>query len=548
MLKTPFRVLSHFVITALFLTQSTQPPTEAQEGSSAFAWNIRYLKDPMHDTTRLRATLSEPSETAPGATTVGTATCDDDGLNLDIGHFAATGDDPGFKINYPPQDSQTQTGFVGIGLAGMVAATIAAVAMSGQRDTSAWVNYNLKIDDRFLRGQSAKPLYTNVIRLRFKRGDMDPIVNAKRIVMEIPEPDDTPVYFEFHPDDPTFQMAAAACGARVPLTPAIIAAGYANRALTDKEISETLSSVLSESARFHNLPPNVYSDEITRIVQIVNVCNMVNDAMLTAATSGKTVDLTRLGRGFAECEPSAPINISREVKKVPASSPPKPTDIYFSGNVLRTYLVSRQSAGPWGGWGGFMMSVFIGGADHPVFKNVCAKFMPNFVSSPLPQMWIFQGQRGLSNGNSPLEFGQYIVGPNWIPLSAKVLLSYRVEGTKNATVKVELLRADDNNGHPGEWSIIATDSKTMGGDGWSDVNFEDVPSKPGRYWYGTHIIESSGKEAREPSSVRVTVASQEDLAATSPLSPESLFPGGAELVLVPPPPISPALPVLVERF
>jgi hypothetical protein len=513
---------------------SSQIPPPAN--SSAYAWDIKYVADPMNDTTNIRATLSQSPEPGSQDRTVATATCGDHSMNFVIGHFSGVNQELGFKINYPPQTEQRQTVFFGTGILGIGAAFAnmlsAAATASPQRDASPWVDYEIKVDNSFFQHR-ADSIYANVIKLKFDGSELDKIAIAKRVVISIPGADDSPIYFQFRPSEPSFQVLAAACGAEVPVTAAVIAAGYVKRQITPEELSNALTEVLSEIVQAKKLPKDSYRAEIARIVQIAKTCTLVNNEMLDSISpsksngyrSGQKFDFSKLGSAFSDCAVETPIDISQEIRKADRSSAaPKGRDILLKGAVT---LSSNSSQG-------YMMSVFEGAADKSVLQNVVIGPDSGLKSVPVPQGWFWDGRSATKGENKRTSLILYRVGPSWIPLSGKVSLSYAVQGTKYANVKVELLRAEDDDGHPGEWSILATDLKILGMEGLTSVSFDDIPSKSGKYWYGTHIIDSTGVEDREPAPFLVRVAAPGQIAAVAQESLSGLFPGGTDVVLAKP--------------
>jgi len=95
----------------------------------------------------------------------------------------------------------------------------------------------------------------------------------------------------------------------------------------------------------------------------------------------------------------------------------------------------------------------------------------------------------------------WLVTPTTLTLGQSVSVSYSASDfSVNTLTRAELWRAPDAGGVPGSWSEVGS-TQTL-----PQVTFTDIPTTAGKYWYGTHLFDSAGNEALEPSSVQVTVS------------------------------------------
>lgn len=105
------------------------------------------------------------------------------------------------------------------------------------------------------------------------------------------------------------------------------------------------------------------------------------------------------------------------------------------------------------------------------------------------------------------------VTPSSVALGSSIKISYTATDTGTGSgypgsglIRAELWRAPDSNGKPGTWAEVGS-ALSLSGSGPTPVTFTDSPATAGKYWYGTHLFNSAGDQANEPSSVLVTVTS-----------------------------------------
>jgi hypothetical protein len=515
--------------------EASKPAQKGGPSDKPVAWKLEEAENPMDNTSNLRGSLNQVPPSDPQGRIQAEASCGSGSLDLVIAYFAGTGIDNSFQVRYPQTTAtQTQTsaplygtGFMGIAAGFANVLTAAATALGNAEaeqqnrealEQSPWVDVLMKADANLLGSARAKAIYTNAVRISLTGSTLDQIVDAQRVILSFPRPSGTPVYFDLHPSDSGFQLIASMCGAVVPITPDIIAAGRAQ--VSPQQLSEGLKVLLPAAAEKQHLPPDFYRSEQSRLINIVNSCALLSKPLLQSLGGGDFKSPDRFGNAFKDCEtPSTPQNLSGELRGGSAGEVQgRPTDLY-----IRSHIVGgRDETDPVG----IGLSIDAGSPGNPIVKHVIVRWDSSSGRAPSPAMW-----KGSPSNPVGIKFEEYYVGPTWIPLSGTVSMTYRVLGMQHASVKVEMLRAPDVGGHPGEWSVVQNDSKTLGEGAFNYVSFHDTPQQPGRYWYGTHVTESTHREAREPAPLLVRVASNAELAASSPDVPESLFPGGADIVL-----------------
>jgi hypothetical protein len=97
------------------------------------------------------------------------------------------------------------------------------------------------------------------------------------------------------------------------------------------------------------------------------------------------------------------------------------------------------------------------------------------------------------------------VTPNTLSLGGTVTIQYTATDLSSSTLsRAELWRASDANSQPGTWAEVDS-PQTLSGNSPTQVTFSDPPTAAGKYWYGTHLFDSGGNEATEPSPAQVTV-------------------------------------------
>jgi hypothetical protein len=93
----------------------------------------------------------------------------------------------------------------------------------------------------------------------------------------------------------------------------------------------------------------------------------------------------------------------------------------------------------------------------------------------------------------------WTVSPASLVLGSSVTISYSATDSSGAGLsRAELWRAPDAGGAPGTWSEVGS-AQTLSGNGPAQVRFTDTPTAAEKYWYGTHLFDSAGNEALEPS-------------------------------------------------
>ena len=96
------------------------------------------------------------------------------------------------------------------------------------------------------------------------------------------------------------------------------------------------------------------------------------------------------------------------------------------------------------------------------------------------------------------------VTPSSVSLGGSFSISYTVSDAGGSGLKqVELWRANDSGGIPGEWAQITT--RALSGNGPSTGSFSNAPSVAGTYWYGVHVVDNAGHWNPEPEPLKVTV-------------------------------------------
>ena len=99
----------------------------------------------------------------------------------------------------------------------------------------------------------------------------------------------------------------------------------------------------------------------------------------------------------------------------------------------------------------------------------------------------------------------WTVTPTTLSLGGSVTIGYSASDLSTSTLsRAELWRAPDANGVPGMWTEVES-PQTPSGNGPTLITFTDSPTAVGKYWYGTHLFDSAGNEATEPSPTQVTV-------------------------------------------
>jgi hypothetical protein len=99
----------------------------------------------------------------------------------------------------------------------------------------------------------------------------------------------------------------------------------------------------------------------------------------------------------------------------------------------------------------------------------------------------------------------WTVAPATLSLGGSVTIEYTAADYSTFQLsRAELWRAPNAGGQPGAWSELSF--QTITGNGPTQVIFTDTPEATGSYWYGTHLFDTGGNEALEPSTAQVTVS------------------------------------------
>ena len=110
---------------------------------------------------------------------------------------------------------------------------------------------------------------------------------------------------------------------------------------------------------------------------------------------------------------------------------------------------------------------------------------------------------GLIESSYP-SISSWSVSPTTLMLGGTVAIKYSTSDTGGSgLLRAELWRAPDSKGQPGTWAELG--SQSLSGNGPTAVEFTDIPSAAGKYWYGTHLFDGVGNQTNEPSPVQVTV-------------------------------------------
>lgn len=116
---------------------------------------------------------------------------------------------------------------------------------------------------------------------------------------------------------------------------------------------------------------------------------------------------------------------------------------------------------------------------------------------------------GGPSDTTPPTISSFSVTPLSLTLGNPFTISYTVSDTGMSGLnRVELQRTPDNNGIPGTWAHINTNS--VSGDGPVSGSFSDAPTSVGSYWYGIHAVDNEGNrkvEPNPPGPIKVTVIS-----------------------------------------
>ena len=99
------------------------------------------------------------------------------------------------------------------------------------------------------------------------------------------------------------------------------------------------------------------------------------------------------------------------------------------------------------------------------------------------------------------------VTPRSITLGSAFSITFTVSDSGGSGLnRVELWRANDNNGTPTGWAEIKRTS--LSGNGPISGSFSDSPAIAGIYWYGIHAVDNAGNWTPEQTPIKVTISTQ----------------------------------------
>lgn len=108
----------------------------------------------------------------------------------------------------------------------------------------------------------------------------------------------------------------------------------------------------------------------------------------------------------------------------------------------------------------------------------------------LPQVYLDMFSTGGVDTVNPT-VSPFSVTPSSIISGSTLTISYAVSDTGGSGLnRVELWRANDNNGSPINWMEIKRND--ISGNGPVPGSFNDSPLTAGNYWYGVHVVDNAG--------------------------------------------------------
>ncbi|MGA1869572.1 MAG: NBR1-Ig-like domain-containing protein [bacterium] len=114
----------------------------------------------------------------------------------------------------------------------------------------------------------------------------------------------------------------------------------------------------------------------------------------------------------------------------------------------------------------------------------------------VPQVYLDMFSEDSSDITDPIA-STFSVNPGSLTLGNAFTISYTASDTGGSGLnRVELWRANDSNGSPGNWSQII--SKSHSGNGPSSATFTNAPPSVGIYWYGIHVVDNAGNWSCQP--------------------------------------------------
>ncbi len=284
-----------------------KPAAKSGAGKDPYAWEVKDVVDRMTGKHKVEGYLFEkPEDASPGEELQGKATCDDFGMNLLVIYVSGTTPQTGYKQNAPAGPSTMG------GLAGAF-----SNAVTHQRP---WVLMQLKIDEGAPVPVSSESEYFNYVNVPFGRqtmrsamnqidhdqtkGDqglanmlgafasargpatMQQIASAHTVLLELPRDNDSEMYFEIRPQDPTFQSLMSKCGVgsgpgggggigRADMAkPTIPIRQREGKSYTGDVtgFAKVLPKMIDEAAAQWKFPPHSFDPEAQYIVALARLC------------------------------------------------------------------------------------------------------------------------------------------------------------------------------------------------------------------------------------------------------------------------------------
>lgn len=535
----------------------------AEPTQNSYVWDVQDVLDRMTGTTHVVGYLTERPSPASHERLQGIATCgggENRGLNLLLIYASGTNPPAGFKQNIPnpPQNTQSNTptttvttGFVGTGIGGIAASLIGAFATAMANSAAAnaasnaaassasvpqgpWVDMQMKFDNEPAIGFTSTSQFSNYANVYLGAEDVLKASHSNTLLFALPYENDSPMYFEIRPQEPSFKRLAEKCKAYPPTVPEIMMSGdYArwlsggvSQGLSVEDFANVLPEVFDAYTAEHHLAAGTYNEAASKLKAVVGACSMITAPVAFSVTDNGVESLDRLGSAFGECSHADTIDLSR-LSSITGASGGASTLRQSGGDLL--LRISDANGGAWTGGAekGFFVSVGVGNFDNLLIKNLRVRGTPMSVSP----VFFYPRTDWTDGGEHKVAVESYVAGPTWVPVRGNVKVSYRVHTkiVRDSDIQAELLRAPDADGKPGSWAVVSSRRFHLHGD-WTDVMLVDKPSEIGKYWYGSRVVDAGHREAREPAPLLVTVS----LPLTAEMSAQGIFPPGTQIVAAAP--------------
>lgn len=216
--------------------KETSEPPAAQTVQSPYAWDVDDVLDRITNEHHVEGFLSQRPSRGSAEELQVKATCDGSGMHWLIVYGSGTTPAAGYKLNYP-NGGGGGGGLVLGGIGGIAAGLMGAVA-NARIPNGPWVVLQVKMD----RGQPATVIstadYKNYAQVNFEpevlpsSGDpemdhanrvlapiqnravakMTTLANAQTVLVALPREDDSTMYLEVRPREPSFQKLLNECG------------------------------------------------------------------------------------------------------------------------------------------------------------------------------------------------------------------------------------------------------------------------------------------------------------------------------------------------